>query len=103
MAQLPQYGVGTLADIARLEGEMTLEQRLPEPGAEEPAVGLGEHRLRDLEGAPDGVVDLGIEGVQPGIDAPLHVTHRLGEEPDGSKQLGFYRHPGRLYEPLRSW
>jgi fatty-acyl-CoA synthase len=30
MALLPEYDVGSLADIARLEGEMTLEQRLPE-------------------------------------------------------------------------
>src|SRR5262245_38469492 len=30
MALLPEYGVGNLADIARLESEMTLEQRLPE-------------------------------------------------------------------------
>ena len=30
MALLPEYGIGTLADITRLEGEMTLEQRLPE-------------------------------------------------------------------------
>jgi len=30
MALLPEYGVGALADIARVESEMTLEQRLPE-------------------------------------------------------------------------
>jgi fatty-acyl-CoA synthase len=30
MALLPEYGVGTLADIARVESEMTLEERLPE-------------------------------------------------------------------------
>jgi fatty-acyl-CoA synthase len=30
MALLPEYGVGTLADIARLESEMTLDERLPE-------------------------------------------------------------------------
>ncbi len=30
MALLPEYDVGSLADIARVENEMTLEQRLPE-------------------------------------------------------------------------
>ena len=49
-----------------------LDERLAEALAEEAAVGLGEDRLRDLVAAADlAVVELGVERVQPAVDARL--------------------------------
>ena len=49
-----------------------LDERLAEALAEEAAVGLREDRLRDLVAAADLLlVELGVERVQPGVDAAL--------------------------------
>ena len=59
MALLPEYDVGTLADIARLESEMTLEERLPERSILDVFVGSAARRPDHtaltmlMTGAPD--------------------------------------------------
>lgn len=59
MALFPEYDVGTLADIARLESEMTLEERLPERSILDVFVGSAARRPDHtaltmlMTGAPD--------------------------------------------------
>ena len=64
------------------------QQRGAEARPEQPAVGLREDRLRELVAL---LLDpLGLERVQPDVDAVLHVADRGGEEP---RPDGEHAHP----------
>ena len=58
-----------------------LDDRLAEAAPQQPAVALGEDRLRDLVAAALRVVELIGERVQPRVDAVLHVPDGPREEP----------------------
>ena len=64
------------------------QQRRPEAGAEQAAVGLREHRLRELVALL--LHPLRVERVQPDVDAVLDVADRGGEEPGADREQ---RHP----------
>ena len=66
-----------------------VERRLPEAGAEQPAVGLREERLGDLVRAARHVVELrGRTGRCQVSMRLLHVAHRGGEEPRAEAEHG---------------
>jgi hypothetical protein len=66
--RVDQIGVGGRQDRVPVD----LEQRLPEAGAEQPAVGLREQRLRDLVALL--LHQARRERVLPDVDAVLHVA-----------------------------